>query len=316
MKNRRFSGSFFTAGLQCILVVMVLTLASTPCAKGSDKDTEIAKRKAWAEQGDLRAQLNLGDMYFFGKGVPKNLAEAAKWYRKAAEQGNPDAQYDLYLTYITDQGISKKDLPEALKWLRKAADQGHPVAQYSLGFKYYLESIGIGALKNGTEAAEWLRKAAEQGHPGAQNYLGELYAMGKGVLKDWVEAVKWYRKAAEQDYNVAQNNLGDMYAKGEGVSKDLAEAVKWYRKAAEHGNPDAQLSLARAYADGAGVPKNYVQAYKWVNLASTKGKPSILGTAAKMRDGLETKMTREEMTEAQRLSAQFVPRKTGGGTSP
>ena len=47
-------------------------------------------RKA-AEQGNAQAQTNLGWMFAHGLGVSKNRAEAINWYRKAAEQGNNDA---------------------------------------------------------------------------------------------------------------------------------------------------------------------------------------------------------------------------------
>ena len=48
-----------------------------------------------AEQGDAAAQHKLGVMYDNGDGVLVNKAEALKWYRKAAEQGDSDAQYWL-----------------------------------------------------------------------------------------------------------------------------------------------------------------------------------------------------------------------------
>ena len=48
-----------------------------------------------AEQGNVDAQLNLGDIYARGDGVPENLAEAVKWLRLAAEQGHAEAQFTL-----------------------------------------------------------------------------------------------------------------------------------------------------------------------------------------------------------------------------
>jgi hypothetical protein len=44
-----------------------------------------------AKQGNISAQLNLGVMYERGQGVAKDYAEALKWYRLAAEQGNANA---------------------------------------------------------------------------------------------------------------------------------------------------------------------------------------------------------------------------------
>ena len=51
--------------------------------------------RPFPEQGNVDAQLNLGDIYASGDGVPENLAEAVKWFRLAAEQGHADAQFSL-----------------------------------------------------------------------------------------------------------------------------------------------------------------------------------------------------------------------------
>ena len=48
---------------------------------------ELADLRARAEAGDASAQYNLGLMHAEGRGVPQDFAEAATWYRKAAEQG-------------------------------------------------------------------------------------------------------------------------------------------------------------------------------------------------------------------------------------
>ena len=47
------------------------------------------------------AQFNLGAMYGTGRGVPQDDAEAVRWYRLAAEQGNADAQFNLGVVYRT-----------------------------------------------------------------------------------------------------------------------------------------------------------------------------------------------------------------------
>ena len=86
-----------------------------------------AYRKA-ADQGDSDAQNNLGNMYYNGEGVPKDAVQAGSWYRKAAGQGHPLAQYKLGLMYSTGTGVPK-DVEQAVSWFSKAADQGHPGAQ-------------------------------------------------------------------------------------------------------------------------------------------------------------------------------------------
>ena len=55
--------------------------------------------------------------------MSKDLAEAVKWYRLAAEQGDADAQVELGLCYRKGIGV-QKDLAEAKRWFQKAAKQG------------------------------------------------------------------------------------------------------------------------------------------------------------------------------------------------
>ena len=94
-----------------------------------------------------------------------------------------------------------------------------------------------------------------------------------------------------------------MYDKGYGVAENDAEAAKWYRKAADQGHADAQYNLGLMYAQGEGVPEDDVQAYKWWNLAAAQGNESTKYSKAI----LEKEMTREQIAEAQRLSAEWKP---------
>lgn len=79
-------------------------------------------RKA-AEQGDAEAQFNLGNAYDTGEGVPKDLGKAIEWYRKAAEQGNAKAQNNMGAAYHDGEGVPK-DLVRAHMWFNLAAASG------------------------------------------------------------------------------------------------------------------------------------------------------------------------------------------------
>ena len=98
-------------------------------------------------------------MYDNGEGVLKDNAEAARWFRLAAEQGDADAQYNLGVMYANGKGVLK-DAAEAVRWYRLAAEQGLASAQYNLGVMY---DNGEGVLKDAAEAVRWSRLAAEQG---------------------------------------------------------------------------------------------------------------------------------------------------------
>lgn len=87
--------------------------------------------KKIAEQGDARAQTNLGLMFRNGKGVEVDYLSAIYWYKKAANQGDSRAQYALGIMYMYSRGV-EHDIEEATKWFHLAAEQGHMNAQKEL----------------------------------------------------------------------------------------------------------------------------------------------------------------------------------------
>jgi len=67
-------------------------------------------------------------MYYNGEGIPKDRAtqdhaKAARWYRKAAEQGVAGSQFSLGFMYDNGLGVSQ-DHAQATRWFRKATERG------------------------------------------------------------------------------------------------------------------------------------------------------------------------------------------------
>jgi hypothetical protein len=75
-------------------------------------------------------------------------------------------------------------------WYRKAAAQGDADAQTIVGLMYV---NGHGASRDYTQALIWYRKAADQGNGRAQLGLGLMYANGHGVPQDYVRAHMWFK---------------------------------------------------------------------------------------------------------------------------
>ena len=112
---------------------------------------------ALAEGGDVRAQFMMGTIYEQGLGVPKDLAAAAEWYRRAAAAGNASAQYNLGVFYQFGKGVPK-DAAKAARLLRQAAEQGHGRAQNNLSTFYF---TGVGVPRDPVEAWKWLTLSAD-----------------------------------------------------------------------------------------------------------------------------------------------------------
>ena len=240
------------------------------------------RKAADKDNGNVRAQYQLGLMYSQGQGVERNYAEAADWYRKAADQRDAESQRRLAGMFEAGNGV-EQSYAEAEKWYQKAADQGSKEAQYSLGLIY---AYGKGGVQSNTEAFRWFRKAAEQGYPPALYRLGSMYEYGTGISQNDEAALEMYREAAEKGYRLAQRHLGYLYSSGIGAEQNLLEAEKWYRKAADQGDSAAQVGLGELYYAEDYPGQNYVEALKWFKKAACQGNAQAQYRLGEMyRDG-------------------------------
>jgi TPR repeat protein len=128
-------------------------------------------------------------MYNEGRGVSQDFTKAAQWYRRAAEQGEIDAQSILGAMYYQGQGVPQ-DYAEAAQWYRRAAEQGEIDAQFVLGLMYY---NGIGVTRNPVMAYVVSNLAAAQGHKKAREVRNasaytlsrEQIAEGQRMASEW-----------------------------------------------------------------------------------------------------------------------------------
>ena len=118
---------------------LIFGLAIPAQGKNQTKaSSEIDDSIKGAEDGNDTFQYYLADAYLAGRLVPQNHEEALKWYRRAAEQGNLNAQRrlaEIYETGMLPGTLLKieKNEKEALFWYRRAAEQGDVDSQCNLG---------------------------------------------------------------------------------------------------------------------------------------------------------------------------------------
>jgi len=124
----------------------------------NDNAKAIGLLRPLAEQGDAKAQVVLGNMYYSGHGVRSDKVDAVYWYRKAAEQGDAAGQTSLGEMYANGQGVPQ-DYAAAVSWYRKAAEQGFPGGQFNLGKMY---EIGRSVPQDYVQAHMWLNLAASR----------------------------------------------------------------------------------------------------------------------------------------------------------
>lgn len=197
--------------MKCTLTTLVIGLSlltgATTSAWAQDfrKGFEAYKQKDYAaamrewrplaEQGDADAQLMLGRLYEWGRGVVKNKNEAIKWYRLAAEGGDWRGQDWMANAYFIGVGVPI-DEKEAVKWWHLAAEQGSGGAQYQLGLSY---SLGQGVVQDKVKGLMWLDVAILNGFEKVAS--DERGNFARGMTRSQIaEAQKLARECVAKNY--------------------------------------------------------------------------------------------------------------------
>ena len=269
-------------------------------------ESALAELQAKAAQGYVRQELELAADYLVGRGVPKDFAESAYWYRKAADQGNPAAQ--MYLGYIYSVGMGVPlDSVEAVRWFRRASSSGYPEASVSLA-AFYLR--GEGVKQDTQEALRLLKAAAAKGDGRADAYLGYALYRGLGIPVDRAAAETWFRMGVKQHdpeaefllvvaleeepsrvpdlasdvrllrlsagsgYVPAIHRLGLLLVNHSALPQGPREATDLLLSAAEAGSWQSSALLGILARDGQLMPQDQTAAYRWFRIAVSQGRTS------------------------------------------
>ena len=223
------------------------------------------------------------------------VKEAADWFRKAAELGDPTAQSFLAKIYLEGQKGVPRDYHEAMKWFKRvtenrAASVGRRTeALRAIGIMY---AKGLGVKQDGSAAVNSLEAAAKQGDRESALLLGGFYRDGAVINRDARKAELWYRQAPTVD---ALLQLASMYYKGEGVTEDKGIAYEWMRRAmrdpgregrraaavvvpilrrdAKAGDKTARAHLGSLMVEGRRVERDVAEGMKLLTKSAQQGDP-------------------------------------------
>lgn len=202
-------------------------IGSSVVSKDVQKGTRILEEAA--STGDVQALLDLGDLYYHGIGVQKNMQKALDHYRRATDYGSVVAFVKLgdFLLRHTPTNVGEATISRCKE---EAERNNHPGAQYLMGIIYW---EGIGLESNEEEAIRFLRMAARGGVSEAIPHLQSLRmsrAEGEDVIGDG-DLQRWVRAGVNVHNPLGLARLGWHYELGEGVEKDLQKAIDCYTSA-------------------------------------------------------------------------------------
>ncbi len=163
-----------------------------------------------SREGVPAADYNLAVMNLRGEVPNASPREGLRLMTRAAEAGFVTAVFGLARLHELGQAGLRMDLAEAHRWYLRAAEAGSVDGQVAVATAFYL---GRGAAKDAALAARWFRIAAQGGDVGAMYLVASMFESGDGVERDLKEARYWYSVAARNGDDAAPSKVKELDAK-------------------------------------------------------------------------------------------------------
>jgi TPR repeat protein len=215
---------------------LALALHKNPGSElGSSTDSRYYLERA-AEQGHIDAAMALARL-------PRSVDEKLRWLTVAAEGGQAEAKYQLYL-FMMKSSMADYKSRSALDWLQSAAESGIADAQYELGRNLIHGNQQLGIEKNSKNARQWWEKAADNGHGRAMEELAWRYTQGtEGFPRNPARAISLLEKIAD-GYRQGHYGLPENQQMASSRQKQ-AEDINALEERAARGDPEALATIGR-----------------------------------------------------------------------
>ena len=236
-----------------------------------DLKAALSEYERGKDAGQIDCLLRTADFYIQGKGVEKDPARGIALLDKAAEAGNPAANFRLAVQSLSKE---KPDLLVGYKQLLTAANGNLAEAQNELGLLYLSGKL---AAADGSAGVAWLTRAAQGSYPQAQNNLATLYERGAaGVAQNMETAGQLYALAANQGHAAATLALARLLHDGIGTKADPIKAWAFASLAEERGAEDAKKLLDSIKLDDVQTAeaKKQLEEMKSGKVSESKPKPT------------------------------------------
>lgn len=266
------------------IVCYLGTIGKAP-AKIVSFDEQLRLLQDWARQkNDPHAQYLLGRRYLTGEGVKPDLAEALRWFKKAAKANDADALFQLgvlfhFRWYESGYRRVQDAARDAAENYRAAGARGHieALANYASCL-----SAGFGVRQDVEAAIRTYEQCLQidPEHSRTHSNLGQLYNQkllqaGNAVgTADWREKMlSHYEASARQEVSYASILLGDLYYEGRLVQQDYAKAYQYFEQATTvpTSKGAAHHRLGLMHENGHGVPVTPAEAAYHYRLAALEG---------------------------------------------
>lgn len=217
---------------------------------GEEKyDKAYQKFNQYCEDKDGKACNYLGLMYYYGKGVDKDVDFAVSSLQKSCNRDNPMGCYNL-AKLSKEPDSFKLEHNKAYELFKKAYDlykvgcdknRDDGASCYGLADMFY---YGDGFKRNRQNAYNYYKKSCDNKNAMGCFKVANMKEIGDGTYIDKLGAIKFYANACDANVARACHKLGVKHAYGDGVKKDIKKAVSYFHKACSLGIENSCISYS------------------------------------------------------------------------
>lgn len=194
-----------------------------------DRASYATALKVWlpaAQQGEVEAMNNVGEIYVQGLGLEPDYATAAEWFRRAAEKGSSTAMINLGSLYEAGKGVPQ-DTTQAMNWYRKAS------------------GLSTGTLELVTEEEQAKRRAAAEESERLREEVGRL--------RSQLDQARGELNRRNADLDRTRGELGAARSELAAAERDRARAQQVMQRIAslerEVSEKEKEVEASRSEAD-------------------------------------------------------------------
>lgn len=249
--------------------------------------------------GNGKGCVMMGDKYWYGEGVPKDLTKATVLYGRGCDYGDGLGCTRRGSDYQEGRGVPVS-FTTANQFFIKGCNANHAGSCYLLAANY---NRGRGVEPNDTRMVQLYSKACDLQDGEACSTLASLYSMGTRVPRNQQRSLELYRQSCELEDGFGCNKLGVFYVNGTGLPRDPRRAAEVFEKSCDEDYAEGCGNLGSMYATGNGVARDLRKAQELFVQGCEAGSQDVCEKIAAFR-GRSTPETARSASDNSGLSKQ------------
>ena len=232
----------------------------------------ILQLKFFSLKDTILGQYSIGIMYLNGYSIKKNEKEAIKWLKLSAEKGDMKSQIKLGELFFFGGDQIPKNYQESYNWFELSSKNEYSISFYYLGlmnqYEYgivknnidFMKYFEISAQNGNIKSLNQLKELSKEENYIAQYILGSIYENKECIFYNINKSIEYYKESlkngylnsldkliffSDQNYSIAQYELGKIYENGYGIESNIEKSLFYYNLSFQNGDINCKRQYDR-----------------------------------------------------------------------